>query len=285
MQKPLVFVSHISEEKEIALALKKLIESTFLAMIEVFVSTGPTGVPPGKKWLDEVTNGLKACAVEIILASPESVKRPWINFEAGCGWIRDIPVIPLCHSGTSPSELPPPLGALQAANAVNVQELSPVFSVLADAVGCTLPERIDYNAFISVVKEFEATSNRFEAMATATPIAPTDGLSPLELATLVEIAEKSLTPGDTVSANVVRNGMNLAGYREIAVGLALSMLGRKDLVERLSETDFNGSQFAVVKLTDDGWRWLESNQDKLALTVNQSSPTKLGESTSEHIPF
>lgn len=96
MQKPLIFMSHITEEQEIALALKQLIESSFLGMMGVFVSSDPTGIELGRRWLDQITFALKHCAVEVILASPESVRRPWINFEAGAGWIRDIPGIPLC---------------------------------------------------------------------------------------------------------------------------------------------------------------------------------------------
>src|SRR5947209_10183307 len=143
MQRPLVFISHIMEEKEIALALKRLVESTFLNMIEVFVSSDPTSIKLGRKWLDEITHALKNCAVEIILASPESVKRPWINFEAGSGWIRDIPVIPLCHSNMVPSKLPAPLGSLQAATATEESQLKLIFPVLAQSVGCTLPH-IDF---------------------------------------------------------------------------------------------------------------------------------------------
>jgi hypothetical protein len=97
-KKPIVFMSHITEEKEIAQALKKLVEKSFLNMIDVFVSSDPTSVELGQKWLDEISFHLTTCAVEIILASPKSVLRPWINFEAGSGWVRDIAVIPLCRA-------------------------------------------------------------------------------------------------------------------------------------------------------------------------------------------
>jgi hypothetical protein len=47
MPKPLVFISHITEEKDIAGALKVLVESAFLGMIEVFVSSDPTSIRLG----------------------------------------------------------------------------------------------------------------------------------------------------------------------------------------------------------------------------------------------
>lgn len=99
MEKPIVFISHITEEKEMALELKSLIEESFLGMISVFVSSDENSISSGSKWLDNITSALGNCAIELILCSPNSVKRQWINFEAGAGWVREIPVIPLCHSG------------------------------------------------------------------------------------------------------------------------------------------------------------------------------------------
>jgi hypothetical protein len=286
MQKPLVFISHITEEKEIAQALKRLVESTFLNMIEVFVSSDPTSIKLGRKWLDEITHALKNCAVEIILASPESVKRPWINFEAGSGWIRDIPVIPLCHSNMVPAKLPAPLGSLQAATATEESQLKLIFPLLADAVGCRLPE-IDYSAFISVVMEFEVTSRQIKAMNAKTSVAPTDGLSPHELATLVEIAEQSFAPGEKVAIRFIRDSLEKAGHRGVAVALALKMLSRKNFVETSSESDWNGNEeYPVVRLTEEGWNWLEANQDKLSLmkaTIQEMAAS--GEPSSGDIPF
>lgn len=285
MQKPLVFISHITEEKEIAQALKRLVESTFLNMIEVFVSSDPTSIKLGRKWLDEITHALKNCAVEIILASPESVKRPWINFEGGSGWVRDIPVIPLCHSGMFPSKLPAPLGSLQAATATEEAELKMIFPVLAEAVGCTLP-LIDFSEFISVVTTFEATSRQFTAMTATTPIATTDGLSPHELATLVDIAEQTFSPGEKVTVGLVRESLERAGHRGVAVALAMTMLSRKNLVEISSESDWNGCEYSAVRVTEEGWHWLEGNQDKLLLRIEPVQEKENSkEPSSDNIPF
>jgi hypothetical protein len=49
MQKPLIFISHITEEREIAFALKQLIEASFLGMMEVFVSSDPTSIELGRR--------------------------------------------------------------------------------------------------------------------------------------------------------------------------------------------------------------------------------------------
>jgi len=103
-----VFISHITEESELAIALKEVIESSFLGMVEVFVSSHRENIAPGDEWFTQILESLRSCSVEIVLCSPKSILRPWINFEFGAGWVRNIPLIPLCHSGLSPSRLPSP---------------------------------------------------------------------------------------------------------------------------------------------------------------------------------
>ncbi len=154
MNKSLIFLSHIEEEKDIAIAFKDLIESNFLGMVEVFAFSDDRSIPLGQKWLDDITEALKKCSIEIILCSPSSVLKPWIHFEAGVGWMRDIPVIPLCHSGMEPSKLPIPLNLLQATVVSEVSGLKSIFSVLASVIGSKVP-KVDFADFITKVKEFE----------------------------------------------------------------------------------------------------------------------------------
>ncbi len=288
MAKPLVFISHISEEKEIAVALKNLVESSFLDMIDVFVSSDPTSLKMGRQWLNEIEQALRVCAIEIILASPESVKRPWINFEGGSGWIRGIHVIPLCHSGMTPGKLPQPLAALQSAIATDKRQLGAIFPVLAEAIGCSLPQ-VDLAPFISAVQKFESDSHEIAALKATTPVALTDGLSPHELATLIEIAEQTNSPADPIAIYALRDALEKAGYRGVAVSLALKVLGRKSLVETaiiVRPTYGDTEEYPGVKLTDDGWNWLDANQDKLVLKVEAvaEKPVTTGYS-GDDIPF
>ncbi|MBJ6724943.1 toll/interleukin-1 receptor domain-containing protein [Geomesophilobacter sediminis] len=109
-----IFISHITEEKALAMTLKDWIESTFTGNCEVFVSSDSKSIQLGDRWLDKITESLVGAQLLFILCSPSSVARPWINFEAGCGWVKGIPVIPICHSTLLVQNLPVPLSALQA---------------------------------------------------------------------------------------------------------------------------------------------------------------------------
>jgi TIR domain len=152
--KPLVFLSHITEEAEVATAIKTLIEPHFLGLLDFFVSSDGESIKMGQKWLDAVSTALKTCAVQIVLCSPQSVTKPWINFEAGAAWIRDIPVIPLCHSGMTPSALPMPLSLLQAANLTDVGGMKLVVPILAQALGAKTP-KVDFTDFVEKIRSFE----------------------------------------------------------------------------------------------------------------------------------
>lgn len=50
----------------------------------------------------------------ISLCSPQSIQRPWINYEAGAAWGLGKPMIPLLHSGLNISALKAPLLQFQA---------------------------------------------------------------------------------------------------------------------------------------------------------------------------
>ncbi|GAB6145001.1 TIR domain-containing protein [Desulfocicer niacini] len=139
-----VFVSHISEEAEVAKVIKEWVESTFLGNFNVFVSSDPDSIPAGTKWLDEITKAITSSKIILLLCSANSIHRPWINFEAGCGWAQSIPVIPICYGGLSRNELPPPINALQS---LNLDQHLPerLFQAIAKHLEVKIIPRIDFS--------------------------------------------------------------------------------------------------------------------------------------------
>lgn len=155
MNKPIVFISHINEEKEFALAIKKLIEEKFIGMIDVFISSDENSINLGNEWLKKIEKALKNCIIEIILCSPCSIQRPWINFEAGAGWIRDeISVIPICHSGISPDSLPLPLNLLQGMELKDSTKIEELLKILASKLDSNIPN-LNCTDFINIVTGLE----------------------------------------------------------------------------------------------------------------------------------
>lgn len=104
-----IFISHIQEEFQVALVLKKWIESAFADHCEVMISTDPENIPTVSQFLERSEQAWEEIKALMILCSPSSIQKPWIPFEAGCAWLRKIFILPVCYSGLTLAELPQPL--------------------------------------------------------------------------------------------------------------------------------------------------------------------------------
>ncbi|MES0872315.1 toll/interleukin-1 receptor domain-containing protein [Pseudovibrio sp. SCP19] len=139
MNKPKIFLSHITEEADFASAFRSEIESSFLGMVDVFQSSSQNSLRVGRNWLNDITEALRDCQAIIVFCSPYSVGRPWINFECGAGWARDIEVVPVCHSGTRPVDLPVPINLLQGIEGDDASKLQQIFDMIASKLGAQSP--------------------------------------------------------------------------------------------------------------------------------------------------
>jgi len=165
MADKLIFLSHIHEEKRLAELVKQALEAEFSGFVEVFVSTDGTSILAGANFLKKIEEGLVNCIGAIYLISPISVKRNWVNFELGAVWIRniismrttaiEIPTIPVCHSGISPTTLPSPLNNLNAIFGNQASQLEFVFRSLQTVVGGKGTLKTDFDALAAQVIEFE----------------------------------------------------------------------------------------------------------------------------------
>jgi hypothetical protein len=151
---PDIFISHISEEAEVAIALKELIEQHFSGPPRVFVSSDGESIKMGRDWLETVLKALRTCKAEIVVCSPKSVARPWVNLEAGAVLVRGVPVIPACHSGMTPAGLPLPLLLRQTARLTEIAGIERICGDLAEALHLGKPE-LGFAGFVGQIKAFE----------------------------------------------------------------------------------------------------------------------------------
>lgn len=139
-----IFLSHINEEAQIAQTLKAWIESTFQGNAEVFVSSDKGSLPPGKKWLNVISENLAEADMLLVLCSSESIVRPWVNFETGAGWVKDIETIPICHSGLTMVNLPRPLNDFQGLVIEDKSFAVDLINTIGQKIGIETIPRLNY---------------------------------------------------------------------------------------------------------------------------------------------
>ena len=139
IEKPTVFLSHAVTDEPIAKVIHGEIRRIFANGVEVFASSVPGVVRPGKDWLREIRDNLNAATAVIVIITPVSINRPWVWFEVGASWSRmeagEGVILPLCVPEIDKASLPEPLGRLQAMSLGKAAETKAVFQALVDQFG------------------------------------------------------------------------------------------------------------------------------------------------------
>jgi predicted nucleic acid-binding Zn-ribbon protein len=128
-----IFISHIHEDKKLAVSIKEILEEAFIN-IDVFVSSDDEDMTERQKWFDSVEKALEEAEVMIVMCSENSVTRSWINFEAGAGWIKGIDVYPICYGNAEVGSLPRPISEFPALSIHDDDFLEKLFRRISDSL-------------------------------------------------------------------------------------------------------------------------------------------------------
>lgn len=154
IKRPLIFVSHITEEAQLAKIVRCFFEDLFPDSVDIFVSSDASILELGQLWFDKIAEALKTCAIQVALCSPASIKRPWIFFEVGACWMRGIPVIPLCHSGLDRGKLSMPLSSFQGASLSDKTDVREMIRVVSKCLHLVQRD-VNQAKFIDDITSFE----------------------------------------------------------------------------------------------------------------------------------
>ena len=154
-----VFLSHLHIESKFADLLRAHLDRDFIGLLDLFISNDSTSIPVGSQWFDVLLQGLRSARLQFVLCSPEAVKRSWIHYEDGAARVRDIEVIPLCHSGMKPEHLPVPLGMSQGLCLNDPSGLQKLYERISTILSSHVPD-ID---FLALSKEFAALETEYQA--------------------------------------------------------------------------------------------------------------------------
>ena len=147
-----VFISHISQEKPVALVLQKYLKLAFGEDFMVFVSSDAKSIGGGRKWFTHIIEHLRMSEVVLVLVSQESKGREWINFEAGFGEGSESLVIPVAINKMSLGQLSQPLAGIQGRTG---DDLGPILDDIGNRIGVT-PNTIDIRAYLDDLQKAEA---------------------------------------------------------------------------------------------------------------------------------
>lgn len=154
-----IFVSHISDEKDIVKQLTDSLSDAFLGALDFFVSTDYRRLSGGDEWFLKIKEEMNKCNIVFVVCSKKSVNKPWINFEAGAGWFLGKKVVPLCHSGLKPNSLPKPFDLRQVLDITNNDDVIALLNLLAKEADLNVPD-IDINRFVEKLSKYQNKSHQ-----------------------------------------------------------------------------------------------------------------------------
>jgi hypothetical protein len=126
-----------------------------------------------------------------------------------------------------------------------------------------LKERITQKAKALLKKD-----QSLHSLSVISDLAPVSGLNQQEMAVLISLAGNLETPEDHVSAHLLRSDVEQSGFTKIACVIGIKSLTSKGLIDfNIYTNDYNhGHEYQGYSLTDKGWEWVMSNQDKFTIT-------------------
>jgi|GEM_PF-5591812 len=149
-----VFLSYRSVEARFADLLKQRLSRDFIGLVDVFLASDTTSIPAGVSWHSEILEGLHRSGLHIVICSSFAVRCPWINYEAGAAAARGTPIVPLCHSGLLPHQLPVPLSETEGGVITNAVSIERLYRRVADLIGSETPV-VDFNAYAREFHDIE----------------------------------------------------------------------------------------------------------------------------------
>jgi hypothetical protein len=158
MNKQAIFISHITEERAIALLLKDHLQQVFSRNLPIFVSSDYESITGGDVWFAKIIEGVRSSSVIIVILSPDSLERRWINFEAGVGVGAESTVIPVVVYGLERNEVGHPLSSLQIRSLESLEEARALIQDIGKKLELTPNESVDSDALIMLATQQTAAS-------------------------------------------------------------------------------------------------------------------------------
>jgi hypothetical protein len=161
MDKPTIFFSHSSIDREYITELQKGVNNRTSGTINIFQSSDGESIPFGNNWVHKIEENLHKAKIMFVFISPESLSSSWIYFESGFAYAKGVKVIPIGIKGVDIGKLRPPLNLLQGFNLVSEAGMNNIISILNDEFSCNFSTSFSSDDFkkISLFDESHLLNN------------------------------------------------------------------------------------------------------------------------------
>ena len=133
--KPTIFFSHSSEDKDLLARVKDLFVAKTGGSTSVFLSSDGQSIKLGHNWVHSIEKALKAARIMVVFVTQNSMNSSWIFFESGHAYAKGISVVPVGIGGADISKMPPPLGLLQGFNVRSHEGLNNLLTLVNEEFG------------------------------------------------------------------------------------------------------------------------------------------------------
>jgi len=138
VNKPTLFFSHSSKDKDLILSIKDKLSKYTGGVIDIFMSSDGQSVPFGTNWIHKIEEGLNSAKIMFIFVTENTISSGWIYFEAGFAYAKGIHVIPV-GIGIDIGTLKAPLNLLQGFNITSADSLNKLLFISAASLLLFLP--------------------------------------------------------------------------------------------------------------------------------------------------
>ena len=83
MEKPTIFFSHSSHDRELILPVKAKLDMITAQVLDIFMSSDGQSIPFGNNWVHRIEEGLDRAQIMFVFVTPASIDSSWVYFEAG----------------------------------------------------------------------------------------------------------------------------------------------------------------------------------------------------------
>ena len=161
MEKPTIFFSHSSKDRNAILPIKEKLMKVTCGVIQIFMSSDGQSIPFGNNWVHKIEEGLNNAKIMFVFVTPTSIKSGWIYFEAGFAYSKGIDVIPV-GIGVDIGSIKPPLNLLQGFNITSGESLNNFVTVINKNLNLTFEPSFseeDFKLLDNAIEETEFLPN------------------------------------------------------------------------------------------------------------------------------